>query len=95
MAAIVEPLETVARSLDRLSGAFVSTILSLDQHDTGRVVDGMLQQIAEALAVDHARFESLWRDELDQARLDDHAGHGDDRVRRRGGPTSGRALRGP
>jgi formate hydrogenlyase transcriptional activator len=63
MSTIVEPLDTVAGNLDRLAGAFVSAILSLDRPDPGRVVDGMLQQIGEALAADHAWFESLWRDE--------------------------------
>ena len=61
MTALVEPLDTVTRNLDRLSGAFVSTILSLDQNDPGRVVEAMLQQIGEALAVDHAVFEGRWR----------------------------------
>jgi len=53
MTALVEPLDTVTRNLDRLSGAFVSAILSLDQNDPGRVVEAMLQPIGEALAVDH------------------------------------------
>jgi formate hydrogenlyase transcriptional activator len=62
MTTLVEPLDTVTRNLDRLSGVFVSTILSLlDQNDPGRAVEAMLQQIGEALAVDHAVFESRWR----------------------------------
>ena len=62
MTALVEPLDTVTRNLDRLSGAFVSTILSLDQNDPGRVVEAMLQPIGEALAVDHEyRQRVVWR----------------------------------
>jgi formate hydrogenlyase transcriptional activator len=53
------PLDTIVESLESLSSQFVTAVLRLESHDAGRVVDNMLKQLGEALAIDHASYESF------------------------------------
>jgi len=52
-------LPEIARDLERLPAAFAEAVLGAAPDDAGRLVDGLLKQVGETLAVDHLAFETL------------------------------------